>query len=74
MTHEEFIAALGGPTRLSRVIARRSPRSIGRANVSHWRHRGIPYRYHALLCALADEQGIEPPADLMSCVRTEVAA
>lgn len=57
---KSLIAAMGGPSRLSEALCRKSGRSISAAAVSHWgKVSRVPAWWLGTIVELAQEQGIE---------------
>lgn len=67
MTHAEFIDAMGGATKVARLLGQE------RITVQSWKRRGIAWQFRPTLAELAKREHVALPEQFLVPATTEVA-
>lgn len=65
--HADFVKALGGPTAVAEYLTKQLGRPVSQQTISmSYLHRaGLPWKYRALIAAMAKQHGVDLPAGFL---------
>jgi len=66
LAQKRFLDALGGNAKVAEAVSARllMDKPLTPQAVAQWKVRGIPYGYRDTLLAVAEDKGVEAPADM----------